>query len=116
MDQDRPDPEFEAMTSRLLRRETLRRAAEKLNTTTGPGREEVLAPISAEVTTEAASRVSATNADPYSWPDGSAPDRPVLAVDAGIGEDTPAAALAIRDVRWSSMKAKRLLLSASPRL
>jgi hypothetical protein len=47
------------MTFRLLRRETLRRAAEKLNTTTGPGREEVLAPILAEVTTEAASRVSA---------------------------------------------------------
>jgi hypothetical protein len=47
------------MLSRPLQRESLRRAAEKLNTTTGPGLEGVLARISAEVTTEAASRVSA---------------------------------------------------------
>ena len=62
VDQDRPDPEFDAMTSRLLRREALRRAAEELNTTSGPGLEDVLARISAEVTAEAASRVSATDA------------------------------------------------------
>jgi hypothetical protein len=115
MDQDRPDPEFEAKTSRLLRRETLRRTAEKLNTTTGPGREEVLAPTSAEVTTEAASRVSATDADLF-LARRSARDRPVLAIGAGLREANAACALAIRDVSWSSMKAKRLLLSASPRL
>ena len=57
VDQDRPDPEFDAMTSRLLRRQALRRAAEKLNMTTGPGLEEVQARISAEATTEATSRV-----------------------------------------------------------
>jgi hypothetical protein len=51
---DRPDPEFDAMTARLLRREALRRAAEEMNTTSGPGLESVLARISAEVTAEAA--------------------------------------------------------------
>ncbi len=30
VDQDAPDPQFDAMTSRLLRREALRRAAEEL--------------------------------------------------------------------------------------
>ena len=64
VDQDRPDPEFDAMTSRLSRREALRRAAEELNTTSGPGLEDVLARIPAEVTAEAASRVSATDAGP----------------------------------------------------
>jgi phage shock protein A len=54
VDDDRPDPEFDAMTARLLRREALRRAAEELNTTSGPGLESVLARISAEVTAEAA--------------------------------------------------------------
>jgi hypothetical protein len=53
-DQDRPDPQFDAMTARLLHREALRRAAEELNTTSGPGLEGVLARISAEVTAEAA--------------------------------------------------------------
>lgn len=53
MDQDTPDPKFDAMTARLLRREALRRAAEELNTTSGPGLEDVLARISAEVTAEA---------------------------------------------------------------
>ena len=57
--QDSRDPEFDAMTSRLLRREALRRAAEELNTTSAPGLEGVLARISAEVTAEAADRVSA---------------------------------------------------------
>jgi hypothetical protein len=55
-DQDAPDPQFDAMTSRLLRREALRRAAEELNTTSAPGLEGVLARISAEVTAEAACR------------------------------------------------------------
>lgn len=64
--QDGPDPEFDAMTSRLLRREALRRAAEELNTTSGPGLEAVLARISAEVTAEASARAeaSACIADP----------------------------------------------------
>ena len=39
-DQDAPDPQFDAMTARLLRREALRRAAEELNTTSEPGLEE----------------------------------------------------------------------------
>jgi len=50
---DAPDPKFDAMTARLLRREALRRAAEELNTTSGPGLEDMLARISAEVTAEA---------------------------------------------------------------
>ena len=53
---DKPDSAFDAMTSRLLRREALRRAAEELNTTSAPGLEDVLARISAEVTSEAADR------------------------------------------------------------
>lgn len=56
VDQDTPDPRFDAMTARLLRREALRRAAEELNTTSGPGLEEALARISTEVTEEAAYR------------------------------------------------------------
>jgi hypothetical protein len=51
--QDIPDPEFNAKTARLLRREALRRAAEELNTTSGPGLESVLERISSEVTAEA---------------------------------------------------------------
>jgi hypothetical protein len=57
-DQTPPDPQFDAMTARLLRREALRRAAEELNTTSGPGLEGVLARISAEVTADAIDRVS----------------------------------------------------------
>jgi hypothetical protein len=38
----------------------LRRAAEELNTTSGPGLEEALARISAEVTEEAAHRINPT--------------------------------------------------------
>jgi hypothetical protein len=53
VDQDRADPQFDAMTARLLRREALRRAAEEMNTTSGPGLEGILARISAEVTAEA---------------------------------------------------------------
>jgi hypothetical protein len=47
------------MAERLLRREALRRAAEEVNTTSGPGLEGVLARISAEVTAEAASLIAA---------------------------------------------------------
>ena len=56
VDQDAPDPQFDAMTARLLGREALRRAAEELSTMTGPGLEEALARISTEVTDEAAYR------------------------------------------------------------
>lgn len=56
-DQVRSAPEFDAMTVRLLRREALRRAAEELNTTSGPGLESVLARISADVTADAAARL-----------------------------------------------------------
>jgi hypothetical protein len=56
VDQDAPDPQFDVTTARLLRREALRRAAEELNTTSGPGLEEALARISTEVTEEAAYR------------------------------------------------------------
>lgn len=60
LDQDAFDPQFDAMTSRLLRREALRRAAEELNTMTGPGLEQALAQVSAEVTEEAAYRRATT--------------------------------------------------------
>jgi len=53
VDQDAPDPQFDAVTARLLRREALRRAAEGLSTMTGPGLENALARISTEVTEEA---------------------------------------------------------------
>ena len=50
------DSDFNAMTSRLLRREALRRSAEELNTTSGPGLESMLERISREATEEAAER------------------------------------------------------------
>lgn len=53
MEHDPSDAEFHAMTARLLRREALRRAATELNSTSGPGLEDVLGRISAEVTAEA---------------------------------------------------------------
>ena len=56
MEQDNADPAFNAATARLLRREALRRAAEELNTTSGPGLEDMLGGISAEVTAEAAEK------------------------------------------------------------
>ena len=62
VDQDAPDPQFDAKTARLLRREALRRATEELNTTSGPGLEDVLARISAEVTAEASARIADRNA------------------------------------------------------
>ena len=67
-DHDAPDPQFDATTSRLIRREALRRAAEELNTASPPGLEDALAQISAEVTAEAiyrrdaAARVTAPRA------------------------------------------------------
>ena len=60
--QDKPDPAFDAMTARTSRREALRRAAEELSTTTGPGLENALARISTEVTEEAAQRHQAAAA------------------------------------------------------
>jgi len=71
-DQDRPDTEYDAMTARLLRREALRRAAEEMNTTSGPGLENMLARISAEVTAEAADR----NAGPAGATTPPGPSRP----------------------------------------
>jgi phage shock protein A len=62
-DQDWPDPEFDAMTNRLIRREALRRAAEELNTGSGPGLEGVLARISAEMTADAAEKIARTAAN-----------------------------------------------------
>jgi hypothetical protein len=53
MAEDPSDAVYHAMTGRLLRREALRRAAEELNSTTGPGLEDILSRISAEVTAEA---------------------------------------------------------------
>jgi hypothetical protein len=67
-DQDAPDPQFDAMTARLIRREALRRAAEELSTASPPGLEDALARISAEVTAEAlyrhetAARVTSSHA------------------------------------------------------
>jgi hypothetical protein len=52
-DQDLPDAAFDAHTSRLIRREALRRAALELSTATPVGLENALARISAEVTAEA---------------------------------------------------------------
>ena len=53
-DADKPDPEFDTFTSRLIRREARRRAALELSTATPAGLESALAKISAEVTDEAA--------------------------------------------------------------
>ena len=61
-DRQPPDPQFDAMTARLLRREALRRAAEEINTTSGPGLDGVLARISAEVTAEAVTRLASLTA------------------------------------------------------
>ena len=52
-DQDQPDPAFDTVTSRLIRREALRRAAMELSTATPLGLESALARISEEVTVEA---------------------------------------------------------------
>ncbi|MDR3538733.1 MAG: hypothetical protein P4L71_19715 [Acetobacteraceae bacterium] len=77
IDRDKPDPAFDAMMSRLLRREALRRAAEEVSTMTGPGLESVLAQISAETTAEAAERLSDANAaTPAGRRPGSRPSTP----------------------------------------
>jgi len=62
--QDGPDPASDTMTSRLLRREARRRAAEELNTTSPRGREDVLARISAQVTAGACVWIANHNAPP----------------------------------------------------
>lgn len=59
-DETTADAAFNRETSRLLRREALRRAAADLNTASPPGLEQALATISREVTEEAASRIAAT--------------------------------------------------------
>jgi hypothetical protein len=75
VEQDPPDPEFNRTTARLLRREALRRAAEELNTTSGPGLEDMLGRISAEVTAEALEKhEGATN--PVPAPRQSHPSKP----------------------------------------
>src|SRR5271166_3811262 len=56
--QESPDPRFDAMTARLLRREALRRAAEEVNTTSGPGLEGVLAQISEPENVSSRRRIS----------------------------------------------------------
>jgi hypothetical protein len=53
-DDDKPDPAFDTFSSRLIRREALRRAALELSTATPAGLESTLAQISAEVTADAA--------------------------------------------------------------
>jgi len=53
-DPDKPDPAFDTFTSRLIRREALRRAALELSTASPAGLESALAEISAEVTADAA--------------------------------------------------------------
>ena len=60
---DDADPAFNVATARILRREALRRAAEELNTTSGPGLESVLERISAEVTADAAAQRDKPNRD-----------------------------------------------------
>jgi phage shock protein A len=55
---EQTEAEFNSMTGRLLRREALRRAAAELNTTSGPGLEDVLARVSAEVTADAVERLA----------------------------------------------------------
>jgi hypothetical protein len=80
MEQDKSDAEFNAATSRLLRREALRRAAAELNTTSGPGLESMLERIANEVTADAAERLAekrdaATLASPPAPPQ-SRPSKP----------------------------------------
>ena len=68
MEQEQSEPEFNTMTARLLRREALRRAAEELNTTSGPGLEGVLGRISAEVTADALQKRAETDVNPEPAP------------------------------------------------
>ena len=50
---DNPAPKIGSLNARLLEREALRKAARELNVTFGPGLEDALAKVSAEVTEEA---------------------------------------------------------------
>ena len=68
VEQDQSDAQFNTITARLLRREALRRAAEELNTTSGPGLEGVLGRISAEVTADALGTRTKTEAEINSEP------------------------------------------------
>ena len=52
-EQDQTDTAFDRLTSRMLRREALRRAALEISTATPAGLEDALARISAEVTADA---------------------------------------------------------------
>ncbi len=78
MEQD--DAAFNATTARLLRREALRRVAEELNSTSGPGLESVLGRISAEVTAEALEKHTVkdgeTTPEPPAAPRQSHPSKP----------------------------------------
>jgi hypothetical protein len=65
---DQSVTEYDAMTARLLRREALRRAAEEVNTTSGPGLEALLARISNEVTAEAAAGLLVRRSPPRRKP------------------------------------------------
>jgi hypothetical protein len=80
MERNPPDAEYHAMTARLLRREALRRAATELNSTSGPGLEDVLSRISAEVTAEATDRrarnTQKTSPEPTPAPRQSHPSKP----------------------------------------
>lgn len=58
-----PDPAFDTLTSRLIRREALRRAAMELSTATPAGLESTLARISEEVTADAAAAKAAEDAE-----------------------------------------------------
>jgi len=58
MDQDQTDVQFNTATARMLHREALRRAAQEMNSTSGPGLEGLLARISAESTAAAAEQVA----------------------------------------------------------
>jgi hypothetical protein len=80
MEQDPSDAEYQAMTARLLRREALRRAAQELNSTSGPGLEDMMSRISADVTAEATDKrarsVRETIPEPASAPRQSHPSKP----------------------------------------
>jgi hypothetical protein len=62
-DPDTPDPAFDTFTSRLIRREALRRAALELSTATPLGLESALARISEEVTADALLAKKASETD-----------------------------------------------------
>ena len=71
-DEDQTDPAFDTLTSRLIRREALRRAALELSTATPIGLEHALARISEEVTAEAAViKEGRTLPEPAKGPSGS---------------------------------------------